>query len=193
MFGAVATTRGWPGTELPRSRLSSYGGPADTLDAMARAALGPRGEQSFVVNAFKSQVTRFIQPKDYLGELLAIRNVLLQPNPVTGQPIIRYTNDPRHVELVKDPQRIVEEIKQFGAAECDCDESAALIAAMALQLGRNVQFVALGFGASDQLTHVGVRAQEPKSNQWIWLDSVAGPREREAAARARRVVFYPLD
>ncbi len=182
----------WPAT-APRSRLSSYRGPQDTLDAMARAAWGPRGEQSQLVNAFKSEVTRFIQPKDYLGEILAIRNVLLQRNPRTGQPLVRYSNDPRHVELIKDPQRIVEEIAQFGAAECDCDESATLIATMGLQLGRKVQFVALGFGPGDQFTHVGARVQEPKSGQWIWCDSVAGPRESEAARTARRVWFYDLD
>lgn len=189
---SVSAAKSW--LELaPRSRLSVYGGPRDTLDAMARAALGLRGEQSALVNRFKSEVTKFIQPKDYLGELLAIRNVLLQPNPKTGQALIRYTNDPRHVELVKDPQRIVEEIMYLKAAECDCDESATFVAALALQLGRVVQFVALGFGGGTQLTHVGTRAQEPKSGRWIWLDSVAGPRESEAARKATRVVFRDLD
>lgn len=182
----------WLGA-MPRSRLSAYGGAADTLHAMARAALGPRGEQSAVVSRFKSAVTGRIQPKDYLGELLAVRNVMVQPNPMTGQALFRYTNDPRHVELIKDPQRLVEEIQQFGTAECDCDESSAFVAAVALQLGRQVQFVALGFGDGQQLTHVGVRALEPKSSRWIWLDSVAGPREREAAMRARKIVFYDLD
>lgn len=174
--------------------MSAYGGPRDTLEAMARAALGPRGEQSALVNRFKTEVTKFIQPKDYLGEILAIRNVLLQPNPRTGQALIRYTNDPRHVEVVKDPQRIVEEINSpLQAAECDCDESATFVATLALQLGRSVQFVALGFGPGTALTHVGARAQEPKSGRWIWLDSVAGPRESEAARKATRVVFYDLD
>lgn len=178
---------------FPPSRLGLYGGPYDTFKAMARAALGNRGERSPVVGAFKDKVVRYIQPKDYVGEMVAVRNALLQPSPFTGQPLLRYTNDPRHVEWVKDPQTLVEEINRFGAGTCDCDESATFLAALLLQLGREVEFVGLGFGPGDQLTHVGVRAREPKTGRWVWFDTVAGPREREAAERAKRIVTYSLD
>ena len=55
-----------------------------------------------------------------------------------------------------------------------------------------MEFVALGF-APDSLTHVGVRVQEPKSGKWIWMDSVAGPREKEAAQRAKEILVWSLD
>jgi hypothetical protein len=101
-------------------------------------------------------------------------------------------NDPRHVEWIKDPQRQVEEIHDKGTTTVDCDEIALMAATMALQLGREAEFVALGFEPG-ALTHVGARVREPKSNSWIWVDPVAGPREREAAETAREVLFWSLD
>jgi hypothetical protein len=59
-------------------------------------------------------------------------------------------------------------------------------------LGREAELVALGF-AEGELSHVGLRCREPKSNVWIWMDTVAGPREHEAAATAVDKVFWRLD
>lgn len=179
--------------EVPPSRLSGYAGPADTLVAMARACHGARGERSVLVRKFTEEIVRDVWPKDYLGEIIAVRNTLLCLSPQTGRPFLRYTNDPRHVELIKDPERLVSEINQHGSTLADCDESACLVATMLMQLGREVEFVALGFGSGTQYTHVGVRCREPKSGRWLWIDTVAGPRESEAAQRATRKLFYKLD
>jgi hypothetical protein len=159
---------------------------------MQEKALGPRGEQSFLVRQFTEEVVRYLEPKDYLGEIVAVRNVFVQRNPQSGVPLFRYMNDPRHVELLKDPQRMVEEVMAYGSSQADCDEITCLAGAMALQLGREVEWVALGF-APGSLSHVGLRVREPKSNQWIWLDAVAGPREREAAKRAQNIKFWSID
>ena len=170
-----------------------FRGAKDTLALMANLALGDRGERSILVRRFTEWVVRDVCPKDYLGEIIALRNILVQPSPVRpGTPIFRYINDPRHVELVKDPQRMVEEIMNFGTTAVDCDEQALMCATMAMQLGRRPQFVALGF-APNTLTHVACRVQEPKTNEWIWMDSVAGPREREAAERAQEILTWDLD
>lgn len=175
----------------PPVRVTAFRGPAHTLQKMAEMALGPRGEHSLKVRQFVEYLCRGLEPKDYLGEILAVRNVFLQRAP-SGAPLIRYMNDPRHVELVKDPQRLVEEIEQFGSTICDCDEMTCLAGAMCLSLGREVEWVALGF-APGELSHVGLRVREPKSARWIWLDPVAGPREAEAAAKASTVKFWSLD
>jgi hypothetical protein len=160
---------------------------------MSAMALGDRGERSPVVRQFTTWVLADVWPKDYLGEILAIRNVFVQPSPMRpGTPLFRYTNDPRHVEFIKDPLRQVEEILQHGTTAVDCDESAMMAATMALTIGREVEFVAMGFGG-DALTHVAVRVKEPKSKKWILLDSVAGPRETEAAHRARKILVWNLD
>ncbi len=178
--------------DRPRSSVTPFEGPRHTLQVMERVALGERGEQSFLVRQFTEFVIKGLWPKDYLSEIIAIRNVFLQPSPWTGRPLIRYTNDPRHVELVKDPERLVTEINESGSTIADCDEIACLAGTMALTLGREVEWVALGF-APNSLSHVGVRVMEPKSHEWIWLDAVAGPREREAATRAQTVAFWSLD
>jgi len=179
--------------KLPSAELAPFRGARDTLRVMTRLALGPRGEQSPVVRAFTTWVLADVWPKDYLGEILAIRNVFVQSSPMRpGTPLFRYTNDPRHVEFVKDPLRQVEEIMQAGTTAVDCDESAMMAATMALTIGREVEFIAMGFGG-DALTHVAVRVKEPKSNAWILMDSVAGPREREAARKAKKILVWSLD
>lgn len=181
------------GSPPDRVSVRSFRGPRDTLATMARIAHGPTGERSHLVRRFTEAIVREVQPKDYLGEILAVRNVFVQPSPkLPGVPMFRYTNDPRHVEWIKHPQRLIEEVLEHGTSLCDCEESSCLKATMLLQLGRDVQFIALGF-ARDSLTHVGVRVKEPKSGRWIWLDSVAGPREREAARRAVEVLPWSLD
>lgn len=160
---------------------------------MAEVTLGDRGERSILVRRFTEWVLRDVWPKDYLGEIIAIRNCLVQPSPtLRGVPMFRYVNDPRHVEMVKTPERMVTEIMQYGTTQTDCDEQAVQAATMALQIGRHPQFVALGF-APGSLSHVACRVKEPKSDTWIWLDSVAGPRERDAASKAKEILTWDLD
>jgi hypothetical protein len=170
-----------------------FRGPQTTLDRMSEDAMGPRGQQSMEVRQFTEHVVRAVQPKDYLGEILVIRNVLVQPSPwVRGIALFRYANDPRHTEMVKDPQRQVEEINAFGSTVVDCDDIATMAAAMCLSLGRAVQLVAMGFEPG-RLSHVAICAQEPKTSKWILLDGVAGPREAEAAGRAKNLHKVTLD
>lgn len=160
---------------------------------MAQTALGEHGERSIVVRRFTEWVLGEVCPKDYNGEIIAIRNCLVQPSPTKPWvPMFRYINDPRHVEMVKTPERMVREILDNGSTQVDCDEQSVMIATMALQIGRHPQFVALGFEPGS-LTHVACRVKEPKSNTWIWMDSVAGPREREAAMRAKQILTWDLD
>jgi hypothetical protein len=182
MFGATAP-----------SRTSPFKGPEDTLRSMSRAILGDRGERSVPVRQFCEWIVGGIEPKDYLSEILAVRNAFVQRSPWDpSTPLFRYMNDPRHVELVKDPERLVQEIASSGHATADCDEITAAEATCCLMLGREAELVALGFGEGE-LTHVGLRCKEPKSNTWIWMDTVAGPREREAAASSVEKVFWSLD
>lgn len=179
--------------KLPRAELRPFRGARDTLRLMADKALGDEGERSVVVRTFTTWVVGEIWPKDYLGEILAIRNVLLQPSPSRpGVALFRYTNDPRHVEFVKSPERMVREILEHGTTAVDCDELSLMAATMLLQVGRKAEYVALGF-EPDVLTHVGLRAQEPKSHGWLWIDAVAGERERAAAEGAQQLLVWSLD
>jgi hypothetical protein len=178
---------------LPKTDLKKFRGPRHTLAMMREHCLGDGGERSMIVRQFVEWVVHDIQAKDYLGEILAIRNVVVQPSPTRpGTPMFKYMNDPRHVEMIKTPERMVREILQHGVTAVDCDEIAAFCGTACLHLGREVELVALGFEPR-VLSHVGVRCKEPKTSKWIWLDGVAGPREREAAGRAKEQLVLSLD
>lgn len=179
--------------DLPVANVKPFRGAKDTLATMTSMALGDRGERSMLVHHFLHWITRDIWPKDYIGEICAVKNALLQPSPwKPWTPMIRYINDPLHVEVVKDPERMVSEIDLTGNTQADCDEIALLAGTLCLHLGREVQWIAMGFDV-DQLSHVGTRVREPKSGRWIWLDGVAGPREAEAARKARQIMVWSLD
>jgi hypothetical protein len=177
----------------PRATMRRFRGPAETLDKMVEQSLGDQGERSLLVRQFVEWCLRGVWPKDYLGEILAIRNVFVQPSPMHPyRPMFRYMNDPLHVEWIKTPERIVSEVQQHGTSIIDCDEAAELAGTMALHIGRVAKFTAMGFHVGE-LSHVGVGVKEPKSGQEIWLDGVAGPREREAAGRAKELLSRSLD
>jgi hypothetical protein len=87
---------------------------------------------------------------------------------------------------------MVLDIIRDGSVACDCDEYACLAGAMLLCCGRKARFVAMGF-SSGSLSHVAVCGEEPKTGQWILLDGVAGPREKEAAGKAKEILILDLD
>jgi hypothetical protein len=162
--------------------LHTFKGAADTLQKMRDQVWGTRGEKSLVVRQMTEHIIRGLFPKDYQSEILAIRNWCTVN--------LRYTNDPLHIEWIKDPQRLVEEYIAHGKALADCDEIASLIATMALQCGRKADFVVAGFGgAAGQFTHVFARVLEPKSNTWIVCDPVAGT---DTVNMLRRITTYDI-
>jgi hypothetical protein len=165
--------------------LSGFTGATDTLRAMVEAAQGLRGEKSMVMRGVVDEIVAGIQPKDYLGEIVAVRNWFAQN--------VRYSNDPLHVELVKDPQTLIEEYFQRGIAIGDCDDLACGIGTAHLLLGRECEAVAVGFGAPGQYSHVFERAREPRTGAWIICDPVAGTREREMASRVTTYEIWSFD
>jgi len=173
MPAAIASTQ--PTTIRP------FHGPADTILLMVSMTVGPRGEQSTLVRSLKDHVVRDIAPKDYLSEILAVRNFVAEK--------VKYSNDALAVEQVQDPERMAQEIVQQGRAVADCDEIALLIGTLCRQLGREVEYVTVGFGRPNSFAHVFARVLEPKSGRWIICDPVAGTDE---ASMLRRVTTYKI-
>lgn len=176
------------GTRLenaPPTVFSGFSGSPDTLKAMIRAALGPRGEQSMLVRTTGEQIVSGLRPKEYLGEILAIRNWVAEH--------VRYQNDSLHVEIVKDPQRLLEECQARGIAVEDCDGIALLIGALALTLGRHAEFIVAGFGEQGHYSHVFCRVKEPRSGEWIVCDPVAGDGEAEMLRKVTTYQVWSLD
>lgn len=174
-----------PLAQNPEHTLTGFTGAPDTLRAMVRAALGERGEKSLVVRGLAERITRDLQDKDYLGEIVAIRHWVSRN--------VRYLNDPLHVELIKDPQRLVEEFHAYGRTTADCDEIACLLGTLALCIGRVAEYVVAGFGEPGHYSHVFARVFEPKSGQWIVCDPVAGTGERQMLTRITTYQRWSLD
>lgn len=172
-------------SDSPPMRLGPFRGPQTTIDTMRELCLGDRGERSILVRGATEYAIRGLQPKDYLSEILAVRNFVAEH--------VRYANDPTAVELVKDPQRVIEEIQKNGVAVEDCDGYALLNATMFRQLGRTAQWVTVGFGKPNHFSHVFTRVLEPKSNKWIVTDQVAGTREATMLARVTTWRAWPID
>jgi transglutaminase-like putative cysteine protease len=142
---------------------------------MVRMLNGVRGERSVRVRSFTESVVRGLQPKDYLSEMLAVRYAVAEK--------CQYLNDPVTTEWVKDPERLVEEIETHGSTRADCDEIALLTATMLRQVGRDAEFVTVGFGLPGSYSHVFTRGKEPKTGAWIVCDPVAGTQEDSMLGR----------
>ena len=128
----------YPIADAPPTELRPFRGPADTVQEMVRMCVGLRGEQSTLVRSLKDHVVRWIQPKDYLSEIIAVRNYAAEK--------IKYSNDALAVEQIQDPERIAEQIIKYGRAVGDCDDIALFMGALTRQLGRETEFVTVGFG-----------------------------------------------
>lgn len=172
-------------TDSPPTRFAAFRGAETTIDTMRELCLGARGERSMLVRGAVEYCVRGLQPKDYLSEILAVRHFVAEK--------VKYANDPVALELVKDPQRLIEEIARHGIAVGDCDDCGLLSATMCRQLGREAQFVTVGFGPPNSFSHVFSRVREPKTNRWIVLDTVAGTREAAMLSRVTTWKAWPID
>jgi hypothetical protein len=172
-------------TDSPPTWFGPFRGPETTINTMRQLCLGARGERSMLVRGAVEYCTRGLLNKDYLSEILSIRNFVAER--------VRYQNDPVALELVKDPQRLVEEMARHVIAVGDCDDIALLLATMGRQLGRESEFITVGFGAPNNFSHVFTRVREPKTARWVVLDPVAGTREGAMLARVTTWKSWKID
>lgn len=183
-----------PGTTEP------YRGTDHTVATMIRLAKGsvdPRslvqkslvGERSIPVRRHTEQIISNIRPKDYSSEIIAICRWWGNAG--------RYTRDPLHVEMLRDPDRLITDALN-GRLSCDCDEFALAIATCCLTIGARAQFVTVGFstrrpGQPKIHTHVFCRAQDPRTKTWWVLDPVAGRRTGQMLKRIKQYTVFEVD
>lgn len=168
-------------------KLTPYTGVGHSVKAIKDAVLGPRGAWSPKVRLFAEMICKDVAPKDYLSEVLAIRYWVLLRAP--------YLNDPVHVEWVRDPQALLEEIEKHGVVRCDCDEITGLCAALLLNIGRRTQLVTVGFEPPPAPhSHVFLRTElAGMRDKWIVVDPVAGSKEPSMLPRVKSYTTYELD
>jgi hypothetical protein len=156
---------------------------------MISLAKGPRGEQSSKVRRHTEQIIKNVRPKDYSSEVIAISKWWGNAG--------RYTRDPKHVELVKDPERMVDD-SAMGIVLLDCDEFGLAIGSGCLVIGAEVNFVTVGFqprlrGMPREHTHVFARSRDPRTKIWYVLDPVAGRRTDRMLSRVKQYSIFDMD
>lgn len=136
------------------------------------------------------QVCAQIDSKDYSSEYIALYRFVLAKT--------RYMRDPRTVELVRAPYVVVEEIASGGRPSLDCDDLSALLAALVLSVGGHCEFVTVAFkhmfyAGERQYSHVFLRAQDPRTKQWIVLDPVAAERTSKMLRDVKAAKTWSVD
>lgn len=185
-----------------------YRGTPQTVVKMFEAADGDRGQRSFRLRERVEKVIRYLRPKDYWSEVLAVYYWACGPQ-------FRYTRDPRKVELIKDPTRMLWEIDNYGATLVDCDEFTTFLRAALGTIGAKTRVVTVGFKPRGNkkpnprlfedpvfnlissphprlpgpFTHVFAQALKP-GNIWVTVDPVAGPRTSNMHRRVKQYRIY---
>lgn len=161
-----------------------YRGAPQSVSVIQKASLD--SQRDYRLRELAEAVCSGLPSKDYLSEYLAIYNFVLAKT--------RYMRDPRTVELVRAPNVVAKTLWSGVTPSLDCDDMAALIAAMSLAVGGQTRVVTVAFKnmfhqGRRQYSHVFAQAKEPQSGQWITLDPVAADR---TAPMLRRVVAYKV-
>lgn len=164
-----------------------FRGAEQTAELIKRAAL--TSQNRFEIRQLAEEIVRDVRAKDYLSEILAVYHFVLTN--------CRYTRDPRTVELVKSPHRIVMELLSGRKPLIDCDELTGLLAALLLSLGCSVRIVIVAFKdmkhrGDRQYSHVFAQALEPKSGKWLTVDPVAGAKTDKMLRRVKFAKIFQV-
>jgi hypothetical protein len=198
----------WPVAGNQTVNVMKYRGTPQTVREMFRIADGERGQKSFALRERVEDIIRYVRPRDYWSEILAVYYW-------TCGPQFRYTRDPRKVEQVKDPLRILWEIDNYGSTLIDCDEFATFLRASIGSIGGRSRIVTVGFRPTNgkspnprlfedpafrlmssphprlpgPFTHVFAQAAKG-SGGWVTVDPVAGPRTPRMHQRVKQYRIY---
>lgn len=120
-----------------------------------------------------------------LSELTAINNFVKSH--------LRYTRDPRFIELVFGPPSILEHIavSSLRTFAEDCDGFSVFSGALALALGYPVNVLLIGYPGVIGYQHVLVSVQLP-GGTWIYLDPALKSKARTSLDNAQRRLLIPV-
>jgi len=163
-----------------------YRGTPHTVARMVELVKGSRGEKSIRVRRHAEQIVGGLRAKDYSSEVVGINYWWAQNG--------RYTRDPVHVEMLRDPERLVDDALS-GKLSLDCDEYATAIGCSCLCIGAEIEFVTVAFkpprgGRPAPHSHVFVRSKDPRTGVWWVLDPVAGRKTTEMLSRVTHYRIY---
>ena len=130
-------------------------GKAGTLTALkTMRELARGGKSNPAVFDLSRNIVKKLPQKDWAKEVSAVYQ-WVRDN-------IRYVRDPRNIETLHTPQKILE----YGQG--DCDDQSILLASLLETLGHPARFVAVGFVPG---TYSHVYVETKIGNRWIPLDA----------------------
>ena len=164
-----------------------FKGAPQTVALIKRYAL--EAQRDPTVRLLAEEIIGGLRSKDYLSEIAAIYYYVLDHT--------RYTNDPRTVELVRRPERIIAELARGKTPSLDCDDLCVLQAALLLSLGREVRVITIAFQNQQyrgeiQYSHVYLQVKEPRTSKWIVLDPVAAEETKAMLKKGKAIKIWPL-
>lgn len=141
------------------------------------------------VRLLAEDIIQGLGSKDCLSEIMAIYYFVLNN--------VRYSNDPRTVELVRRPERLIWELQNEKTPSADCDDLVCLQSALLLSLGREVRAITVAFErvthkGETQYSHVFLQTREPRSGKWIVLDPVAAEDTPNMLQRVQVMKIWPI-
>jgi transglutaminase-like putative cysteine protease len=145
---------------------------------MEKLVQSARGERSLRLRRVVEDIVRHVRDRDKLSQIAAIYDWFDR----------RYTflPDPDDVELVRDPEAVLDDLERTGRFVGDCDDATVFLTAALRTIGVPVRIVRVAFKENGSYTHVfGVAFDQYKRP--IIIDPVAGERSARMASRARRV------
>jgi transglutaminase-like putative cysteine protease len=165
----------------------SFKGAPHTAQKVVQAALMSQGY--YVVRQMAEDICREIRSKDTLSDGAAIYHFV--------QSETRYMRDPRTIELVKAPYHVCDQLRAGQRPALDCDDYAALIAALMLSVGAPARVVTVAFQnqfykGERQYSHIFAQFAEPKTGTWVTLDPVAGENTQKMLSRVIASKIYPV-
>jgi transglutaminase-like putative cysteine protease len=186
-----------------------YTGTPETVLHILRTAYGPNGAQSWAVRKWVEDVIRQVRPRDYWSEALAVYYYACSPR-------FRYTHDPQKVELIKSPEKMLNEVQARGATLGDCDDVTTFILSSLSVIGIPGRVATGAFDDVDPLlapklgmerperfgfslrgpatahgpfSHVWAEGMRP-DGVWVMLDPVAGPDSGQMRRRLKQIRHY---
>jgi len=165
------------------------GGDAGTFATLERMAQLVRGEYaSDAVRSLAIDVTPHHAPLGFTfcpGQRLTTLRQWL-----AGR--LHFTEDPRGVEALHTPKRLIEMLERTGELAVDCDDVAIFAAALAASLGYPVRFVAVALDFSDAFVHVWAEAALPSRPGYVIEFDITRPFQAMPVGSFRRTLLYPV-
>lgn len=83
---------------------------------------------------------------------------------------VSFLRDPLTAEGLHEPTLMLEQVRQRGVTDVDCDDVAILAASLGMAVGLPARFVLLGRGPHD-FEHVFTELMDPRTGEWFELDT----------------------